>query len=374
MRLIKIFFINALVFVFFIVLILLIVPISYNSYNYLQSLKSSGKHYDKRAFLPNYHNLDWSIMHFHELEQVHKGYFDFIGWKSSNFKGETINVTNGIRVNQNKNYKSDLSVSFYGGSTMWGTGVDDRNTIPSIFERISNLKTTNYGESAWWSRQSFSLFVNNNLESQKSQKKLIIFYDGVNEVYHRCRTENNGISTNRQNQIKEKLEKEKIFNISYYFLPLKKFIQIAKLKIFSNTYKIENNNFYNCFNNKAKAKRIAIQMLELWRNTKILANKKGYKFVGILQPVAFIGNPKLNHLSNLEKTRPGLSKEYRAVYSEILNSMDDYRDLNILDLTKSFDSNISEEYIYIDFCHVSPNGNKIIANLIYQYLLNKKLI
>ena len=42
-------------------------------------------------------------------------------------------------------------------------------------------------------------------------------------------------------------------------------------------------------------------MLKLWRETKILANKKSYKFVGVLQQLAFIVNPKLNHLPDLDK-------------------------------------------------------------------------
>ena len=41
---------------------------------------------------------------------------------TDDFKGETINLINGIRSNQNKSYKSYLQVSFYGGSIIWGTG------------------------------------------------------------------------------------------------------------------------------------------------------------------------------------------------------------------------------------------------------------
>jgi hypothetical protein len=48
----------------------------------------------------------------------------------------------------------------------------------------------------------------------------------------------------------------------------------------------------------------------------------------------------------------------------------EYQELSshVLNLTDAFDR---DEYIYIDFCHVSPNGNKIITRRIIDFIQNR---
>ena len=371
MKILKLIFINIFFFYLLFSFLIFIIPYTYKFFNFFQNIQVSGKNFDQRSILPNYNNIDWSSIHFDEISKLKTDYYDFIGWRRHDFNGETINIKNGYRLNKNDNIISSLHVEFYGGSTLWGTGSDDKNTIPSIFERKSNLKTFNHGESGWWSRQSLSLKINKSLNDSET-KKLIIFYDGVNEVYHRCRNENFNISTNRQDQIRSKISNNSKFSLGYHLEPLLELANLVRLKLFKNSNK--NMNFYNCSSDPEKAKLVAIQMLEIWRNAKILSESKGNEFIAILQPVAFVGSPELKHLPYLEDMWPGLKNEYIRVYEEIMKNLQEYNDLNILDLKNAFDTNNTDGFIYIDFCHVSPNGNKIIVDLILDYLKNKDLI
>ena len=45
----------------------------------------------------------------------------------------------------------------------------------------------------------------------------------------------------------------------------------------------------------------------------------------------------------------------------------DYKELPsyFIDLSDALDG---DEQIYIDTCHLSPNGNKIIAKILYEYI------
>jgi len=65
-----------------------------------------------------------------------------------------------------------------------------------------------------------------------------------------------------------------------------------------------------------------------------------------------------------------MKSRYQDLYADIRLILKEpkYTELssNILDLTSAFDG---DEYIYIDDIHVSPNGNRIIADRIYKFIL-----
>ncbi|MBC6422005.1 MAG: hypothetical protein GDA43_13325 [Hormoscilla sp. SP5CHS1] len=84
--------------------------------------------------------------------------------------------------------------------------------------------------------------------------------------------------------------------------------------------------------------------------------------MAILQPVAYVGNPKLTHL-NFNKWGKEIELQYKNVYPLIKDVMRKRGHKWIVDYTDMFSH---DEYIYIDKAHVSPNGNLIIAKQIYK--------
>ena len=59
-----------------------------------------------------------------------------------------------------------------------------------------------------------------------------------------------------------------------------------------------------------------------------------------------------------------IGQQYKAVYPLIIKELEK-KDLKYYNLLNVFDL---DEWIYIDFVHVSPNGNKIIAENINRIL------
>lgn len=114
--------------------------------------------------------------------------------------------------------------------------------------------------------------------------------------------------------------------------------------------------------NPQKSEQIAKVMMKNWELTHEIVTNRGGKFVAVLQP-AFMGVPKTDHLV----LDVDLGKNFKSIYRQVKKKIAERNHPWIYDLSHKFDGN---EFIYIDFCHVSPNGNQIIANEIVT-LVNK---
>jgi hypothetical protein len=90
-----------------------------------------------------------------------------------------------------------------------------------------------------------------------------------------------------------------------------------------------------------------------------LIEAHGGRFIGILQPVAHFSETRKDHIHLADIQR----KQYEAVYPLIRTAMAGRPGLH--DFTGILDR---DEYIYIDFCHVSPNGNRLVAQKIVELL------
>jgi hypothetical protein len=96
-------------------------------------------------------------------------------------------------------------------------------------------------------------------------------------------------------------------------------------------------------------------MIRNWEMANELVTNRGGKFIAVLQPAAFIGKPKVDHL----ELDADLGENFKAIYSRFYQKIKERNHPWIVDLSNRFDR---DEHIFIDFCHVSPNGNQIIAD------------
>jgi hypothetical protein len=118
---------------------------------------------------------------------------------------------------------------------------------------------------------------------------------------------------------------------------------------------------YLCSCDPSRAELVASQLVNNWRIAHNLVESFGGTFIGILQPVAYISHARTDHVKqDMERPeRNGLSAQYEAVYPLIRKKIKKYNFM--FDMTQAYNSDM---YVYIDFCHVSRNGNEIIANMI----------
>ena len=145
---------------------------------------------DDRWTLPNYEgHSDRARLIFEEFGVLSTQYEPFIAWSRLPFQGVTTTVNaEGDRVHPtpDRDGEPHAEVSFFGGSTMWGTGADDDGTLPALFNRMyPELVVHNYGESGFNSRQGLDRLIT--LLTTGERIDLAVFLDGANDVSQQCR-------------------------------------------------------------------------------------------------------------------------------------------------------------------------------------------
>lgn len=114
----------------------------------------------------------------------------YVGWKGRAFDGEAININEaGLRVTPSTDISEQsnaLKLFTFGGSTMWGEGAADDESIAAFLQQKLTqkagcpIRVTNFGQRAWVSTQSVIQLM---LELQKGNvPDVVVFYDGYNET------------------------------------------------------------------------------------------------------------------------------------------------------------------------------------------------
>jgi len=326
--------------------------------------------------LPNYRNIEWAHKHFEEFAQLQSEYVSYIDWRRLPYQGETINIDEqGIRFTPQSEFADENSplVAFVGGSSVWGTGSNDTNTIPALFAQIAQgrYRTINLGEASYNAFQGY-LFLKLQMFNGL-HPSIVVSCDGVNDA-DSLMPDRSTFSHSRENQIRDVMKgrdriNEETLSFSNFLLrPLKSFIADYKSRhVTYQTYDVS----------REDVEQKAGFLLESWLSTKKLAEAHGAYFIAVLQPNAGFGKPYLKHLRLNEgslrsrhlKLDESKLDRYRIYYQVVLELLQTpkYRDLSrhVIFPKDAFDI---EDYIYIDDCHVSPNGNKIMAEKIYNYI------
>jgi hypothetical protein len=329
---------------------------------------------DKRAELHIYNDIPWAERHFFEDSLLFYNLLRLrnIGGEMT-FIGETINISDGVRATSVPQIQNNYIPKYYffGGSTTWGSGVNDANTYPSLFAQRIGTQVFNFGETGYIARQSLS-YLNNFLISNSINDISgghVVFYDGVNDVMQRCRSEINDLGTAREKQIQNKLSSKQktnsVYSFSKLFEQLSLFFQAAIRKLdIKNTPKLAEQ-FYNCSSNSDRAEEIARTLVETWQITSDLVTKRGGNFTAILQPVAFIGRPNINYLDLTSANELELDKQFKTVYP-LIRQFAKAKNINFVDLSFVYDKC---DNCYIDLCHVGPQAHQILVESLVQELV-----
>jgi lysophospholipase L1-like esterase len=317
---------------------------------------------DPRSLLPNYASLTWATQHYREFKRLETSYKSFIGWRRKPFSGETINIIGRYGQRRTINVATDKSkkIYFFGGSTMWGTGVRDDGTIPSQFAAATGLWSENFGESGYTAHQSLVLLVQ--LLQDGHRPDVVVFYDGANEVSIKCRIELTPDSDGLEANINRLLDNPSPppITFAHYFAPLRDAAARMKAKLIRVVAPAVPEGFA-CDSNPEKATRIAENLVGDWQMAKLLVESYGGRFVGVLQPVSYFSQTRLDHLADDDDLV--MRSQFRAVYPLVERRMAE--DNRFHSMVHALDV---DEYVYVDFCHLSPKGNGSIATGIAKFI------
>jgi lysophospholipase L1-like esterase len=309
-----------------------------------------------RTVPPSYSASDhtWVRQHWIELNRTQNLYKSYIGWRRAPFQGETINVEGRYLQRRTANEAAvagSPKVYFFGGSTMWGIGSPDADTIPSWFARINKIHAENFGEDGWVAHQSLSLLIQ--LLQAGHRPDLVVFYDGVNDALQKCRSELPTPDAHERELEFDDVLRRKPDSFAHFIAP----IQMLALRVNDQLGLIQRAAWYDCDRNPQKAAAIADSLIEDWRLAKRLVEETGGKFVGILQPVAYLSRTRLDQL-RLSKAD---EQQYGAVYPVIREKV--ARGGEFHDLSTALDI---DEHLYVDWAHLPPKGNRIMAQKISE--------
>ena len=368
---IKIILINILITFSLLGVLLLTPPTAYHLHDIFLSDGTEVSTTDTRAGLELYRGIDWAEKHFNEFSKLPTTYFDFITWRRNDFSGETINIVDGLRATTkitevNKNIDEYY---FFGGSTTWGTGVNDENTYPSIFARYLNARVINFGETGYIARQSLAL-LNNFLISNSSSDlsgRQIIFYDGVNDVSERCRIEITGLGTGRQQQLRDMVSTRRSEKYSFerLFEQLTQLLQAVRKRLDIDKPNHAADNIYACSSDPSRAREVAKTLVETWQVASDIVTQRGGSFTAVLQPVAFVGSANTDYLELTTSNDLALSMQYETIYP-LIREFAVAANIDFIDLSSIYDNC---DNCYIDFCHVGPQAHHLLVTSLIENLI-----
>jgi hypothetical protein len=292
---------------------------------------------------------------FREFSQLHSRYVPYLVWQRESFAGKWTTVgADGDRLHAPVPANPVGHVRMFGGSTMWGKGVDDSHTIPATLASLRpDFAVYNHGESAFVSRQAFERLVNT--VNSELPIDVAVFYDGCNDFFTLCREDTSINGHSNEPDMARRLRPPS-YAADVLFGAVRDIIFYAwgrSLKAVGPPSR--------CQDEPGAAERVARGLVNNWKNAKAIAEARGIEIHAILQPVAAVGSPNLSHLDYLRNDPPSRSADYAKLYPIVKRMMAEEGGDWMHDFSDVFDGG---ETVYIDGCHVNDRGNEIIAKRI----------
>lgn len=312
--------------------------------------------------LPYYESQNWSAEYWKEWENsLKKRYVPYVLWRRQPFNGTHINVDkDGLRHTPGADSgPGSYKVFVFGGSTVWGTGSPDSSTIPAYLQsylqssKEGGVCVVNLGESGFVSTQNLVELM---IQLQRGNvPDLVIFYLGANDVYPVYQGARAGLHENID-QIARKLERSP-FSQWINGFALTSLVQGGVRRISSGQNSVDGNRAITL---DALADSVVDTFSANCRMTQALAHSYGFGCFFFWQPVLLVGEKPLTEEERemLSRVDPYLVNLYRKVYSRVEQRASEDEKLHYM-------ANVfhkQTEQIWIDPWHVTPVGNRLIAN------------
>lgn len=321
--------------------------------------------FDDRGALSVYDTLPWSTDYWKEQVGLKGGYRSFIGWRYEPYKSSTINVTsNGWRNVPNSTPATETNrITILGGSTVWGTGVADEYTLPNELARLCDTCAIyNLGQPGYTAFQSYLFLLLNDQAGLKQD--LLITYDGVNNTCINRRP----WTHRREGQIRSEFEgyDSRFTEYSGIFPNLRKW--------WSRKSGLTSGHIQSPHFTAEQNEEMARELLDSWEMMREWCDMKGVQFICVLQPVAYVGSPDLSHIDTSSYSwQQGVNWKNGYEYYEQVRTLiqtAEYAELNthFVDLSHVLDK---APPTYLDFCHLSPAGNKLVAEEIWSRIMRR---
>lgn len=345
---------------------------------------SSPSSLDGRSRSDVYTDVAWANEYFRELEEsAVTQWTPYVYWRRQPYQGRHINVdAEGIRRTWNCHREGGgagdpLKIFTFGGSAMWGVGARDEFTIPSYLakalkEKEIRCEVTNFGESGYVSTQEVVALLqqlrNGNIPD------LVIFYDGVNDIYSAYQQQKAGLPQNEFHRAQEfNLSQPRSYGSLRLLCVRRSIGALAVVRFSRNLLRkvgIEVDpgtaaTHHSPMDNLA-VRRDALfrEVLAVYKGNmqaiRALGESYGFKALFYWQPTVFGKEPpttcEQKVRQEISDLQPYCEELYKLVQQESLSGV---HNGIFHDMSGVFSR--SERPIFIDWCHISEWGNEQIA-------------
>ena len=334
---------------------------------------------DRRVLAEGYGSASWPVRHYREIESLRERWEPYVYFRPEAFHGETISIgPDGLRatwqppssVSSGVHDPEPVEILMLGGSSLWGFGARDDQTIPSVlarelFRRKQNVRIRNLAEIGYVSTQEVVALVR---EIQSGHRPdLVIFYDGVNDTTSALLEREAGLTTNEINRRREFNLLQSPARLAGAFLG--KVVQDSGSYRFaqavSRRFTRGDNRIGQPVPDSASA-RLAIEVVRRYEANVEIVERLGreYAFRALFywQPVVFTKR-KPASFEREEATRYAWAEPmFRDVLRLVHASSQLGSDPVFHDLSGVFDD--SDDLAFIDYCHTTESANARIAKAI----------
>jgi lysophospholipase L1-like esterase len=326
-----------------------------------------------RAALSVYRDQPWAPDYWREHREaiVWPGaYRSFVGWRMPPYRGRAIVIDEqGRRRTEPSHCEGDAyTIDVFGGPTVWGYGVADWATIPSrLAERYAKAGRTvcvrNYGEIGWTSTPALIALV---LELKWAPRRpdLVIFYQGCDDVLNPYVEGRVDVHANFR-EIKDWTQQQRRSGSpGLAYLDQTNIAELLRQIVAKKRGRLSSPL------GPADLDRLAPEIVRNYLTTMdavdALATKYGFRYEFFWQPVAFAEGKRLTAEEEWATQPPGgtslgaLPDFYRKTYGLVRAA--NRRHLHYL--ATALDDR--RDTVYITMCHLSPDGNRLMAERIYE--------
>jgi lysophospholipase L1-like esterase len=326
-----------------------------------------------RAHTSYYASQAWAKQYWREFSLSRPQlYRHYVNWRRAPFKGQFININrDGIRLTPGANCSvNSYKVFAFGGSTLWGTGSPDWGTIPAYLQADFNalrhgpVCVVNFGETAFVSTQGVIELI---MQLQSGNvPDLVVFYDGVNDVYAAYQS---GRPTHQNfDQIAAKLENKESSPPLVAWIKSTNSFHLFNRLMAEWRQKPPNSQELVTYktmgiDTSTLSDSVVETYLSNYEIVDALARKYGFKFFFFWQPVISIGDKPLTSEEQdmRRQMEPALIELHESVYRRVQRVANEYE--NLYYIAEMFDS--LDSGIWIDYSHVTPVGNRLIAEKMF---------
>jgi hypothetical protein len=329
---------------------------------------------DRRVLDQGYDGASWPIEHYRELESLEDRWQSYVYFRQKPFRGKTITIgSDGLRATWQSpspappDDRPRVKLLMLGGSTLWGFGARDDQTIPSLLARDLDqrgwrVELKNLSEIGYVSTQELIALVR---ELQAGYRPdVVIFYDGVNDTTSALLEGEAGLTTNENNRRQEFNLLQSPARLTSALIST--FVKDSGSSRFAQAVRRRSSTSANPSPSspaRETLRALAAGVVDRYAANIAIVEKlgRGFGFRPLFywQPVVF-DKPVQVPFEREEAVKYAAAEGIlREVYGKVRDSAELKVDPAFRDLSRLFDA--SRNLVFIDYCHTTESANARVA-------------